>query len=714
VKALALAVLAVCSAVSAAALEPVVDARAAQMAYLRGMLAERRGAHAEALQAFEEALTHDPNSAFICREAAELSLEVGLADKAEQWAQRVVALQPKSASSFLLMGRVQWAVGKTEQAQAAFETALKLDPKSSETIYSLGSLLSAKDPAKARRLLTRFLEQNPAQATEAHFQLAKLDLQESRWTSAEKHLKRAIELDVDGDAIAARYALAQAYETRRATEAALAEYLKLAKLETLNTPLLNHIGQLHFTMGDYKRARERFQEAKNAQNDDPTANHWLALDAERQGDFAKAAEFLRASAAIKEEPALNMRLSYYLTQAGRLKEAVGVLEASRAHWPNNDQIAYFLALGYDDLKKPSESIKLLRQVVGLKPEFRDARYQLAVLLEKAGKMAEAEREFQILLAQKPDDASVLNYLGYTLIDRGEKLDEAEAYIRRAVAVEPKNAAYQDSLGWAHFKLGRSTEALRELRAALASLPNDETVWAHVGDAYAALGDKESAWIHWRRAEALATAQNPVPEKARRVEGDFSPEKLGSLALRYFRLSQDGLRKISGLCDLKGTVLGHSFSYRGMITFKDERLEIDLLGPLFNPIFRIRADAAGFTMDPLHIEGLDDDAVAEAARRLFSTARVYLSGALWAGEGKFKKGWRRRRVEIPGYSLEVDRKTWLVDAVSPRDAKDFELRLEDFGRYEGRFFPKRLVGEGKGYSVALEFDDVKLELEQVQP
>ena len=518
-------VVAVCLAVLAAApsfAEPAhPDARkSAQMEYLRGMLLEHRGDYAEALKAYENALAFDANSAYMAAEAAGLALEVGKLDEAYQWAQRVVALEPDKADSHV-MGRAQWAKGDTDAAEASFEQALKLDPKSAESIYSLSSLLAAKEPAKARKMLVGFLEQNPAQAAEAHFQIAKLDMQDGHVADAEKNLRDSIEASPDEDSLPARYALAEAYEVEHDTDAALSEYLEIQKFEPQNVALLDHLGQIYFMKGDWDQLRQEFEAAKAAKNDDPTANHWLALYAERKEDYAKAAEYLKASSALGEDPALNLRYSYYLTQAGRLGEAVSVLETAHARWPNNDQVAYFLALGYDDLKQDNQAIKLLRKVVDLKPDYREARYQLAVLLEKENRIDEAEKEFRVLIAQKPDDASVLNYLGYSLADRGLKLQESEAMIAKALEPDPKNPAYEDSLAWVHFKLGRSTQALQELGTALQGLPDDETVWEHVGDVYSARGDSVTAWHAWRKSESLYAPDAKIPRKAEEIEKKFS-------------------------------------------------------------------------------------------------------------------------------------------------------------------------------------------------
>src|SRR5262249_25638222 len=160
-------------------------------------------------------------------------------------------------------------------------------------------------------------------------------------------------LNPDSDSLPARYALAQVYEAERSTKAALGEYLEIAKLEPENAALLDHVGEIYVLEDDWDEAGKLFEQAKRLQPSDPSANHWLALRAEKQNDYNAASEYLKASAAVSDDAALNMRLSYYLTQAGRLKEAVAVLEAAHARWPQNDQVSYFLALGYDDLKRPA-------------------------------------------------------------------------------------------------------------------------------------------------------------------------------------------------------------------------------------------------------------------------------------------------------------------------------------------------------------------------
>ena len=81
----------------------------------------------------------------------------------------------------------------------------------------------------------------------------------------------------------------------------------------------------------------------------------------------------------------------------------------------------------------------------------------------------------------PDQAQVLNYLGYSLVEEGLNLDEALGMIEKAAAREPDNGAIIDSLGWVLFQLRRYDEAVVQMERAAALVPVDAVVNDHLGD-----------------------------------------------------------------------------------------------------------------------------------------------------------------------------------------------------------------------------------------
>lgn len=127
----------------------------------------------------------------------------------------------------------------------------------------------------------------------------------------------------------------------------------------------------------------------------------------------------------------------------------------------------------------------------------------AVAHERSGRWALAEADLKTALKFQPDDASVLNYLGYSWIDRGERLDEAKAMVKRAVELRPRDGYIVDSLGWAHFKLGEYEDAAAVLERAVELRPLDATINDHLGDAYWKVGRKAEARFQWLRASRMA-------------------------------------------------------------------------------------------------------------------------------------------------------------------------------------------------------------------
>ena len=119
--------------------------------------------------------------------------------------------------------------------------------------------------------------------------------------------------------------------------------------------------------------------------------------------------------------------------------------------------------------------------------------------ERAGHWPEAQADLRNALRLSPDEPIVLNYLGYSLLDRGEKQAEAVALVERAAKLRPGDGGVIDSLGWAQYRQGRYAEAVTTLERAQALEPNDPTLAEHLGDAYWQVGRRIEARFRWRQA-----------------------------------------------------------------------------------------------------------------------------------------------------------------------------------------------------------------------
>ncbi len=98
-------------------------------------------------------------------------------------------------------------------------------------------------------------------------------------------------------------------------------------------------------------------------------------------------------------------------------------------------------------------------------------YFRGIAYERTDRWPLAEADFKKALELSPDQPLVLNYLGYSWVDRGANLDQAMAMIKKAVDLRPNDGYIVDSLGWAHYRLGQyQTTRSTRLSARSACVP----------------------------------------------------------------------------------------------------------------------------------------------------------------------------------------------------------------------------------------------------
>ena len=143
-----------------------------------------------------------------------------------------------------------------------------------------------------------------------------------------------------------------------------------------------------------------------------------------------------------------------------------------------DRLRTLRAALLEDTGKSSEAIGLLQLALERFPEHPGLRYQIALIQDKAGLTKESVRSFESLLKDRPDDASLLNALGYSLADRNQKLPRAETLIRKALVSSPDNPAFLDSLGVACYLLSLYFSCAVLTDDALGVLENVEVGYYH--------------------------------------------------------------------------------------------------------------------------------------------------------------------------------------------------------------------------------------------
>ncbi len=160
------------------------------------------------------------------------------------------------------------------------------------------------------------------------------------------------------------------------------------------------------------------------------------------------------------------------------------------------------------------------------PERWSLYYSRGIALERAGQWQRAEADLQHALELEPDQPLVLNYLGYSWIDRGEKLRRGLKMIEKAVELRPEDGYIVDSLGWAHYKLGNYSAAVQYLEKALELVPEDPTINDHLGDAYWQAGRSTEARYQWRRALQFGPDKGDIKPIEAKLDGAKPPTRAG--------------------------------------------------------------------------------------------------------------------------------------------------------------------------------------------
>ena len=288
--------------------------------------------------------------------------------------------------------------------------------------------------------------------------------------------------------------------------------------------LLESLGALYRTDQQYDRAVDTFHQAAALSSGKANVETLQVIETYRaQKQYAKAlAEADTALAkAPNERPLLEARAEV-LTDQGKSDEAVATLK--KLLGGKNDREVY-LAMGdaYSKAKKydeMSEALNSAEKLSTTKEDRANVAFMRGSLYERQKKYDLAEKYFRASLDIDPNNATVLNYLGYMLADQGLRLPEAQSFIDRAVSLEPNNYAYLDSLGWVYYHENKLPDAEQQLRRSLdMSVGNDPTIHDHLGDVYLKEGKLKEAIEQWQASlNAAKTSPN----------AELEPDELGKV------------------------------------------------------------------------------------------------------------------------------------------------------------------------------------------
>jgi tetratricopeptide (TPR) repeat protein len=148
-------------------------------------------------------------------------------------------------------------------------------------------------------------------------------------------------------------------------------------------------------------------------------------------------------------------------------------------------------------------------------------YARAMAKEKLKQLDESEADIQEALKLSPDQPELLNYLGYSWVDRRRNIPQALAMLEKARSLRPYDGYIVDSVGWAYYQLGRYDDAAKTLEAAVLLVPGDATINDHLGDALWRAGHHIDARFQWSHALTFSDSDTDKVAIERKLKSGLS-------------------------------------------------------------------------------------------------------------------------------------------------------------------------------------------------
>jgi tetratricopeptide (TPR) repeat protein len=404
----------------------------------------------------------------------------------------VLAEQPRHLQALLLKARLLAADGKLDDAiERAKEATVSGQRASSDAYYLLGMLHSRRNqPEEAVAAFQEVIKLNP-KGPEARLQLAQLHLYQGAPQMAVQYAQEAMNLAPDNRP--ARLMLGRALTAQG--EVARAE----AVLQALAVEAPG-IAAVHVALGELLLVRSELAAARSAFDRalvvDPTSID--ALRGQISADITQH-NTIRAVATIDgmlkkspNDPTLLLLASQTYAANADQKRQEEALRRMLALDPTSLQAFAGLATLYLRQGKLEEARAEYLKIGDRQPSSVTAPTMVAIILEAQNKIADAQRAYEGVLADHPKAPVAANNLAWLYVEHGGNLDVALELAQTAKQHMPNAPEVDDTLGWIYYKKDFATLAVPLLESAHRADPKNATFAYHLGLAYAKAGERLKA------------------------------------------------------------------------------------------------------------------------------------------------------------------------------------------------------------------------------
>ncbi|MFN3920093.1 MAG: tetratricopeptide repeat protein [Methylohalobius sp.] len=518
-------------------------------------IAGQNGDYALALENYFEVAKHvaDP---WVAERATQIALYLNDIEKAKYAAKLWLERAPRSLDAHKVALMLALQAGEMERAAAHFSQVLALaGPNQSEVLLDILRFMDQNVPKETALGVMAAVSQSFSKSPEVLYAYAMLALRKGETRLALEQISRAVALRPDWPRL--RLMQSQLLAHLGEDSKALQILKELVKKHPEDVQLHLLYAQLLLKQQAFNEALLELERVLKQEPDHPDALYAYALVNLQQGRDEEAERALRRllkqakwrsesyfylGQIAAHQGQLEKALAWFdqvdeqgelafdaqvhavavLAKLGRTQEAFQRLDRLRGRFPDRKLQLYLLEAEIQtNLKDYQAAFAILSQALRDFPGHPDILYARALVAEQMGKVSIAIDDFKAAVTERPEDANLLNALGYMLLEYTDQIQEARGYLDKAIRLKPEDPAVLDSYGWLWYKLGDYSQALKYLQRAYARNPDPEIAF-HLGEVLWALGRKQEARRLWREVLQRAPRDERVQSLIKRFRDRLEP------------------------------------------------------------------------------------------------------------------------------------------------------------------------------------------------
>jgi protein O-mannosyl-transferase len=340
------------------------------------------------------------------------------------------------------LGIALYMKGRTDEAIAQYQAALRMNPDNSGTHNCLGIALDKKGQLdEAIRQFQEALRLNPNRP-DVCYNLAIAFHKQGRTTEAMGQFEAAVRILPD---LAEAPDLGVALGLKGPAAEVARQFQEALRLKPHDAQAPENPVAVLAQKGQTTVVTSQFQEAVRLGPDSAAAHYNLGLALGQEGQIDEAIrQFQEVLRLESDHPLAHYSLGNALLIKGQTDEAIRQFQEAIRLKPDHAEAHYNLGVALGSKGQTDAAITQYQEATRLKPGNADAHYNLGLALASKGQTDDAIRRFEAALKAKPGYPEAHNHLGLALVKRGQ-VDEAILQFQEALRLKPDYAGARRNL-----------------------------------------------------------------------------------------------------------------------------------------------------------------------------------------------------------------------------------------------------------------------------